>query len=109
MNQVVLVGRLTSDPEIRELTDGTYRTTIRIAVSRDYKNLEGNNDADFVKCVLWNGIAGATKNYCHKGDLVGIRGKLQSYNFETSEKEYRSALEVIVEKITFISTKKVEN
>ena len=96
MNNLTLVGRLTGDPEVKELSDGTYRTSINLAISRDYRNSEGNYDADFIKCVLWNGIASATKDYCHKGDVVGVKGKLQSRNYVT---------EVIVEKITFISSK----
>ena len=78
MNNVTLVGRLTQDPEIKQLNDGTFRTVINVAVSRDYRNSEGVYDADFIKCVLWNGIASATKDYCRKGDVVGVKGKLQS-------------------------------
>ena len=52
MNNVTLVGRLTQDPEIKELNDGTFRTVINVAVSRDYRNSEGVYDADFIKCVL---------------------------------------------------------
>ncbi len=103
MNNVVLVGRLTSDPEIKELSDGTYRTLITIAIARDYRTSEGEKITDFIKCVLWNGIASATKDYCHKGDLVGIRGKLQSRTYE-NENEKKHVLEVLVEKITFISS-----
>jgi len=105
MNNVTLVGRLTGDPEVKELSDGTYRTSINLAISRDYRNSEGNYDADFIKCVLWNGIASATKDYCHKGDVVGVKGKLQSRNYETEDKEKKYVTEVIVEKITFISSK----
>lgn len=108
MNQVTLVGRLTSDPEVKELNDGTCRTIINVAISRDYRNSDGEYDADFVKCVLWNGIASATKNYCHKGDVVGIKGKLQSRVYETENKEKKHILEVVAEKISFISTKKAE-
>lgn len=105
MNNVTLVGRLTGDPEVKELSDGTYRTSINLAISRDYRNSEGNYDADFIKCVLWNGIASATKDYCHKGDVVSVKGKLQSRNYETEDKEKKYVTEVIVEKITFISSK----
>lgn len=106
MNNVTLVGRLTTEPEVKELQDGTFRTVINVAVSRDYRNLDGERDADFVKCVLWKGIASATKDYCHKGDLVGIKGKLQSRTYEVNDTEKRHILEVLVEKITFISQNK---
>ncbi len=109
MNSVTLVGRLTSEPEVKELSDGTYRTSILLAVSRDYRNSEGVCEADFIRCILWNGIASATKEYCHKGDMVGIKGKLQSRTYETENNEKKHVLEVIAEKVTFISTVSTKN
>jgi len=106
MNSVTLVGRLTAEPEVKESSDGGCRTSITIAISRDYKNSDGIYEADFIKCVLWNGIAGATRDYCHKGDVVGIRGKLQSRSYETEDKEKKYITEVIVDKVTFITAKK---
>ncbi len=108
MNSVTLVGRLTSDPDVRVNSDGSYRTLIILAVSRDYRNSDGIYEADFIRCVLWNGIAEATKEYCHKGDVVGIKGKLQSRNYEV-DKEKHYVLEVVVDKVNFISsnTKKI--
>ena len=104
MNNVTLVGRLTQDPEVKESTDGTKRTVITIAVSRDYRNSDGIYDADFIKCVLWNGIASATKDYCHKGDVVGVKGKLQSRTYETEDNQKKHIIEVIVDKVSFISS-----
>lgn len=108
MNNVSLVGRLTGEPELKELSDGTNRTVINVAISRDYRNSDGNYDADFVKCVLWNGIASATKDYCHKGDVVGIKGRLQSRDYLNENNEKKYITEVLVEKITFISSHKKE-
>lgn len=105
MNNVTLVGRLTAEPEVKELKDGTFRTVITVAVSRDYRNSNGEKEADFIKCVLWNGVANSTKDYCHKGDIVGIRGKLQSRNYETANNEKRYVLEVLTEKIVFLGSK----
>lgn len=104
MNHVSLVGRLTGEPEVKELQDGTFRTVINVAISRDYRNNEGAYDADFVRVVLWNGIASATKDYCHKGDVVGIRGKLQTRSYETENNEKKYVMEVVADKITFISS-----
>lgn len=109
MNNVTLVGRLTHEPEVKENTDGTFRTMINIAVARDYRNSDGVYEADFIKCVLWNGIASATKDYCHKGDVVGIKGKLQTHTYETEAKEKRQVLEVVVDKVTFISSSTPKN
>ena len=77
LNQVVLVGRLTKDPEVKVLDNGKKYTSIIVAVSRSYKNSDGLYDTDFVKCTLWNGIAANTCEYCHSGDVVGIKGRLQ--------------------------------
>lgn len=109
MNSVTIVGRLTGEPEVKELNDGTYRTAITIAISRDYKNSDGIYEADFIKCVLWNGIASATRDYCHKGDIVGIRGKLQSRTYEAENNEKKYVTEVIADKVTFISSTKKAN
>ncbi|MDE5539887.1 MAG: single-stranded DNA-binding protein [Bacilli bacterium] len=104
MNNVSLVGRLTHDPEVKENTDGTSRTVINIAISRDYRNSDGIYDADYIRCVLWNGIASATKDYCHKGDVVGVKGRLQSRSYEAEDKTMKHVLEVVVDKVTFISS-----
>lgn len=103
MNNVTLVGRLASEPEVKENSDGTYRTIIKLTVSRDYKNVDGIYEADYIYCVLWNGIASATKNYCHKGDIVGVKGRLQSRSYENENKEKKYVLEVVVDKVTFIN------
>ncbi len=103
MNNVTLVGRLTHDPEVSMNTDGTCRTLINVAVSRDYRNTNGIYETDFIRCVLWNGIASATKDYCHKGDVVGIKGRLQSYTYENEEVK-KHILEVVADKVTFISS-----
>ena len=109
MNNVTLVGRLTHDPEIKELNDGTVRTLINVAVSRDYRNSEGIYEADFIRCILWNGIASATKDYCHKGDVVGIKGRIQSRAYENDNNEKKYLTEVIAEKITFINSASKNN
>lgn len=109
MNNVTLVGRLTHEPEVKEINDGTKRTVINVAVPRDYRNSDGIYETDFIKCVLWNGIASATKDYCHKGDVVGIKGKLQTRTYENENKEKKHILEVIVDKVTFISSATPKN
>lgn len=72
LNQVVLVGRLTEDPNINELENGKKVTTVNLAVQRSFKNSDGIYETDFIKCVLWDGVASNTKEYCHKGDVVGV-------------------------------------
>ncbi len=105
LNQVVLVGRLVKDPEIKEFESGKKGSSIRIAIPRSFKNMEGKYDTDFIDCVLWEQIATNTKEYCKKGDILGIKGRLQSRVIE-KDKDKKYIMEVIVEKVTFLSNKK---
>jgi len=107
LNQVVVVGRLVSDPEISTTENNRKRTYITVAIPRSYKNMEGNYDTDFIKCVLWNGIAENTCEYCKKGDIVGIKGRLQSSSYE-KDGEIKYVMDVIAERVTFLSSKKAD-
>ena len=107
LNQVVLVGRLTKDLEVKELEDGKKVTNMTLAISRSFKNAEGEYETDFIDCSLWNSIAENTSEYCNKGDIVGVKGRIQSKIVEEDDKK-RNELEVICEKITFLSSKKQE-
>lgn len=110
LNQVGLVGRLTSDPEINEVENGRKVTTITLAVQRSYKNIDGIYDTDFIHCTLWNGIAENTTRYCKKGDIVGVKGRLQTTIIEEEEDGTKeNKLEVIAEKVTFLSSRKEED
>ena len=107
LNQVVLVGRLTSDPEVVTLEGGHKKSIFSVAVPRSFKNANGEYETDFIRCVLWDAIATSTAEYCHKGDIVGIKGRIQVSTFEKdNKKEYIT--EVIAEKVTFLSSKKQE-
>lgn len=108
LNQTVLVGRLTKDPEIVNTDSGKKVSTIILAVQRCYKNMDGLYDTDFIKCILWNGIAENTVNYCHSGDVVGIKGRLQSDSYLDDAGKTKYITEVIAEKVTFLTTKKEE-
>ena len=107
LNQIVLAGRLVSDPEIVITENNNKRTYITVAVPRSYKNVDGTYDTDFIRCTLWNGIAETTCEYCKKGDVVGIKGRIQTSNYEKDgEKVY--ATDVIAEKVSFLSSKRPE-
>lgn len=106
LNQVILVGRLVYDPELRTLDDGTNVTTITLAIQRGFKNAEsGEYDTDFLKCTLWRGIAESTVEYCKKGSTVGVKARLAQRFHECNDKTSFSYPEIIAEKITFINTK----
>ena len=104
MNQVALVGRLASDPEVKTVNNRS-RTYFPLAVQRSFKNQDGEYEADFISVVLWNGIAENACEYCSKGDLVGVRGRLQTNNYE-KDGNMVYVTEVIAEKISFLSGKR---
>ena len=106
-NLVYLIGRLTQDPEIKEMDDNKSSLAINLAVQRSYKNEEGLYETDYIRCILWNGIAMHTSEYCHKGDLVGVKGRLQTRKYEVNN-EVKYITEVIVDKVSFLSSKKTE-
>lgn len=103
LNQTVLVGRLVRDPELKETETGSKMTHITLAVPRSYKNVDGEYDTDFISCVLWKGIAENAVEYCHKGDLIGIKGRLQSRSVETEDSR-KQITELIAEKVTYLSS-----
>ena len=100
LNQIVLVGRLTENPTIKELENDRKVTTITLAVQRSYKNTDGVYETDFIPCILWNGIATNTTEYCKKGDVVGVKGRLQVRE---------DKIEIVAEKVTFLSSKPKES
>ena len=106
LNQVVLVGRLTKDVEVMELESGKKLSYIVLAVQRPFKNTDGLYEADFIRCVMWNVIAQNAKEYCHVGDVVGIKGRIQTENYEDSEGNVKYATDVVVERMTFLSSSK---
>ncbi len=102
LNNVVIVGRLTKDPEVIESEKGNKRTFIIIAIPRPFKNVDGIYETDFIKCILWNSVAEHTCEYCKKGDVVGIKGRIQTNNYE-KEGKMVYVTEVIAERVTFLS------
>ena len=97
LNQVVLVGRIVSDLKIETNEQGGEVANITIAVSRAYKNEDGEYDTDFVSCTIKGGIAKNAIEYCKKGDLVGVRGKIESLE---------ENIKIIIERLTFLSQSK---
>lgn len=105
INQVTLVGRLTRDPELKSTAEGTPVTHITLAVTRHYRNQHGEIEADFVQCTLWRKAAENTSQYCRKGSVVGITGRLQTRNYDNKEGKRVYVTEVIAESIRFLSAK----
>ena len=103
LNNVVLVGRLVKKPEVRDTENGKKMSFITLAIPRGYKNMNGEYDTDFVDCVLWDATASNTATYCDKGDIIGVKGRIQS-RVATTENEKKYFMDIIAEKVTFLSS-----
>ena len=103
LNQIVIVGRLVRDPELRQTENGKKVTNITLAVPRSYKNSNGQYETDFVDCVLWTGIAENTTEYCRRGDILGVKGRVQTRVFESEDDKKKYVTEVVAEKVSFLS------
>lgn len=106
LNQLVVIGRLVRDPELRKTENGKNVTNITLAVPRSYKNPNGEYDTDFIDCVLWSTVAESTTEYCKKGDLLGVKGRIQTRKIETEDEKIKQVTEVVAEKVTFLSSRK---
>ena len=106
MNAVVLVGRLVSNPEIITTETNKQVTSVVLAVHRNYKNSDGIYETDFIRCILWNGVAANTCEYCHEGDIIGIKGRLETRSYETEDNDKKYVTEVIADRVTFLSSVK---
>lgn len=103
LNQVVLVGRLTKNVEVNKTDSNKQYSHITLAVPRSFKNINGEYDTDFIDCVLWDNIAKSTSEYCHKGDVVGVKGRIQSEVVEKEDGTKKHFINVVAEKVTFLS------
>ena len=101
LNQIVLVGRLVQDPEIKELENGNKTSYITLVVPRSFKNTDGIYENDFITCKVGYPMCDNVKEYCKKGDLLGIKGRVQ-----TKQEEDKSIIEIVAEKVTFLSSRK---
>lgn len=109
LNQAVLIGRIVREPELRDTENGKL-CNITLAVPRSFKNVEtGEYDTDFVDVTLWKGVAESTAEYCRKGDLVGVKGRIQTNSKEDENGEKKHYMNIVAEKVTFLSSKAKEN
>lgn len=104
VNSVVLVGRLTRDPELRVTPNGNSVTTITLAVDRR-PGPDGSKEADFIDCVLFGQTAEVTSRFCSKGKLVAVEGRIQTRTYETKDGQKRKVVEVFCQSIHFLSPK----
>lgn len=105
LNRVVLVGRLTKDPDLRYTPNGVAVANFTVAVNRPFSNNQGDRDADFINCVIWRRGAENLANYMSKGSLVGVDGRLQSRSFDNQEGKRVFVTEVVADSVQFLESK----
>lgn len=105
INNVVLVGRLTSDPSLRYTNNGSAVATFNLAVNRSFTNASGEREADFVNCVIWRKPAETLANYAKKGTLLGVTGRIQTRNYENQQGQKVYVTEVVCENFQLLESK----
>lgn len=104
VNQIVLVGRIAKAPETRTTENGKKIATLTLAVPRNYKNVNGEYDTDFLDCTLWSSVAESTSEYCKTGDMIGVKGRVQSRIVESPDGQKRRKTEIVAERVTFLTS-----
>ncbi|RYM04687.1 single-stranded DNA-binding protein [Sporolactobacillus sp. THM7-7] len=102
INRVVLVGRLTRNPELRYTPNGVAVTSFTLAVNRPFSNQQGERDADFIPVVVWRRQAENVANYLAKGSLAGVDGRIQTRNYENNEGRRVYVTEVVADSVQFL-------
>lgn len=109
INRVVLVGRLTKDPELRYTPSGMAVTRFTVAVNRTFTNQQGEREADFINCVAWRKQAENLANFMKKGSLIGIDGRIQTGSYDGQDGKKVFYTEVVAESIQFLEPKNTSN
>ena len=109
INRAVVCGRLVRDPELRRTSNGTPVTSFTVAVNRTFKNSDGEQEADFINCVAWNKTAEIVDQYCSKGNLVGVEGRLQSRSYQDNQGNNRTVVEIVADQVQFMQSKDSSN
>ncbi len=102
LNTVVLIGRLTKDPELRYTPGGKAVATLRLAVDRGTTNAQGEKETDFIDVVVWERQAETVANYLQKGRLIAVQGRLQIRQYDTQEGQRRERAEVVANTVRFL-------
>lgn len=104
LNSVILIGRLTKDPELRYTPNGVAVSTFTLAVNRNYSNKQGQREADFINIVTWRGTAETVAKYLAKGRLIAVEGKIQTRNYDNNEGKRVYVTEVVADNVRFLET-----
>ncbi|MFV0288088.1 MAG: single-stranded DNA-binding protein [Mycoplasmatales bacterium] len=106
VNNVVLVGRITKDPELRHSTSGSSVCNFSLAINRTFKNQAGEYDADFINCVAFNQTANLMEQYVGKGQLLSVQGRLQSRSYEDNTGRRVYVTEVVANNVSFLESRR---
>lgn len=104
LNTYVCVGRLVADPELKQTESGKNYSNITLAVQRSYKNSEGEYETDFLDCTLWDTVAQKTAEYMKKGDMLSVRGRLETRTYENEAGEKRKVTNIIGDSVSFLQS-----
>lgn len=105
INNVVLVGRLTKDPDLRYTSSGTAVATFTLAVNRNFTSQNGNREADFINCVIWRKSAETLANYARKGTLLGVTGRIQTRSYDNQQGQRVYVTEVVAENFQLLESR----
>ncbi|WP_306974938.1 single-stranded DNA-binding protein [Alkalibacillus salilacus] len=105
LNRSVLVGRLTKDPDLRYTQSGTAVANFTLAVNRPFRNQDGEQEADFINCVIWRKPAENLANYMGKGSMVGVDGRIATRSYDNQEGKRIFITEVVAESVQFLESK----
>ncbi|WP_078556378.1 single-stranded DNA-binding protein [Bacillus alkalicellulosilyticus] len=102
INRVILVGRLTKDPELRYTPNGVAVANFTLAVNRPFSNQQGDREADFINCIIWRKQAENVANFLKKGSLAGVDGRIQTRSYDNNEGKRVYITEVVAESVQFL-------
>ncbi|UOO45610.1 single-stranded DNA-binding protein [Enterococcus casseliflavus] len=105
INNVVLVGRLTKDPDLRYTSNGTGVATFTLAVNRNFTNQSGEREADFINCVIWRKPAETLANYARKGTLLGVTGRIQTRSYDNQQGQRVYVTEVVADNFQLLESR----
>lgn len=105
INKVILIGRLTRDPELRRTGQGDAVTSFTLAVNRNYTSRDGQQQTDFINCVVWRKPAENVERYCSKGSLVGVEGRIQTRSYDNAQGQRVYVVEVVCDSVQFLNTR----
>lgn len=105
INNVTIIGRTTKDIELRATSSGTNNASFILAVERNFKNANGEKETDFINCVAWRKTAEILAQYAPKGSMIGVRGRIQTRNYENNKGVRVYVTEVVADEVQLIDTR----